>query len=48
LFHHITPYPWQSPAFDLQTARRLIEKHGYLRRMGDLEAVDAAIGSKRA
>jgi hypothetical protein len=46
LFHHITPYPWQSPTFDAQEARRLIEKHGYLRRMGDLAAVEQAIGMK--
>jgi hypothetical protein len=44
LFHHITPYPWQSPAVDAQAARRLIEKHGYLRRMADLEVVEQAIG----
>ena len=48
LFHHITPYPWQSSAKDAQEARRLIVKHGYLRRMGDLEAVEQAIGIKRA
>ena len=46
LFHHITPYAWQSPAVDAQEARRLIEKHGYLRRMGDLETVEEAIGIK--
>jgi hypothetical protein len=46
LFHHIKPYPWQSPAFDAQEARRLIEHHGYLRRMADLEVVEAAIGIK--
>jgi tetratricopeptide (TPR) repeat protein len=46
LFHHITPYPWQSPAFDAQEARHLIEKHGYLRRMGDLEVVEEALGIK--
>ena len=43
LFHHITPYPWQTPADDAREARRLIEKHGYLRRMADLEVVEAAI-----
>jgi hypothetical protein len=46
LFHHITPYPWQFPTFDVQEARRLIEKHGYLRRMADLEVVEQAIGMK--
>jgi hypothetical protein len=39
LFHHITPYPWQSPAFDAQEARRLIEQHGYLRRTAELPNV---------
>ena len=45
LFHHITPYPWQSAAFDLKEARRLIEKHGYLRRMPFVEAVEQALGA---
>jgi tetratricopeptide (TPR) repeat protein len=36
-------YPWQSPQHDLAEARRLIEKHGYLRRMGELEDAEAAI-----
>jgi predicted MPP superfamily phosphohydrolase len=44
LFHHITPYPWQSPADDLAAARRLIVKHGYLRRMAQLKATEQAIG----
>lgn len=35
-------YPWKSPAADLAAARRLIEKHGYLRRMGELEDAEAA------
>ena len=30
-------YPWESPQHDLAEARRLIVKHGYLRRMGELE-----------
>ena len=46
LFHHITPYLWQLPTYDAQEARRLIEKHGYLRRMGDLEAVEQALAMK--
>lgn len=46
LFHHSTPYPWQTPALDLQAARQLIEKHGYLRRMAMLEVVERAIGDK--
>ena len=44
LFHHLTHYPWQSAAQDAQEARRLIEKHGYLGRMGQLEALEQAIG----
>ena len=35
-------YPWESPAVDLRAARRLIEKHGYLRRMEELEDAEAA------
>jgi len=35
-------YPWESPAADLAAARRLIEKHGYLRRMEELEDAEAA------
>ena len=35
-------YPWQSPAADLAAARRLIEKHGYLRRLEELEDAEAA------
>ena len=35
-------YPWESPAVDLTAARRLIEKHGYLRRMEELEDAEAA------
>ncbi len=46
LFRHIKPYPWQSPADDVQAARSLIEKHGYLRRMADLEVVEAVIADK--
>ena len=30
------------PAADLAAARRLIEKHGYLRRMEELEDAEAA------
>lgn len=36
-------YPWESPQHDLAEARRLIVKHGYLRRMGELEDVEAAL-----
>ena len=35
-------YPWESPAVDLRAARHLIEKHGYLRRMEELEDAEAA------
>lgn len=38
-------YPWESPAGDLAAARRLIEKHGYLRRMEELE--DAEAGARK-
>ena len=30
-------YPWESPQADLVAARRLIQKHGYLRRLPELE-----------
>jgi tetratricopeptide (TPR) repeat protein len=43
LFHHAKPYPWQSPQHDLAEARRLIVKHGYLRRKEELEDVEAAL-----
>jgi hypothetical protein len=36
-------YPWESPQADLAAARRLIVKHGYLRRMEELEDAEAAI-----
>ena len=35
------PYPWESPTADLAAARRLIEKHGYLRRKEELEDAEA-------
>ncbi|MEO8629991.1 MAG: hypothetical protein ABI612_18085, partial [Betaproteobacteria bacterium] len=35
-------YPWESATADLAAARRLIEKHGYLRRMEELEDAEAA------
>jgi hypothetical protein len=44
LFHHITPYPWQSAAYDLAEARRLIETHGYLRRMPFVAVVEQVPG----
>lgn len=36
LFFRETTYPWKSPQKDLIEARRLIEKHGYLRRESEL------------
>jgi hypothetical protein len=39
----IMKYPWQSPKQDLAEARRLIVKHGYLRRMGELEDAEKAL-----
>jgi hypothetical protein len=44
LFCDHQPYPWRSPTFDLAQARRLIVKHGYLRRMAELEDAERAIG----
>ena len=35
-------YPWESPAADLAAARALIMKHGYLRRLEDLEDAEAS------
>ena len=35
-------YPWESPAADLAAARALIMKHGYLRRLEELEDAEAA------
>ena len=35
-------YPWESPAADLAVARALIMKHGYLRRLEELEDAEAA------
>lgn len=42
LFHAAVPYPWftgpaRGPEDDLADARRLIERHGYWRRKGELE-----------
>ena len=38
-----TPYPWASATEDLSEARRLIEKHGYLRRTEELQDAEAAL-----
>jgi hypothetical protein len=43
LFFRERAYPWQSAQHDLAEARRLIEKHGYLRRKEELEDAEAAI-----
>jgi hypothetical protein len=36
-------YPWESVEHDLAEARRLIEKHGYLRRTEELEDAEEAL-----
>jgi hypothetical protein len=43
LFFREPTYPWQSPQHDLSEARRLIFKHGYLRRKEELEDAEAAL-----
>ena len=43
LFAKSADYPWQSVAHDLAEVRRLIEKHGYLRRKEELEDAEAAL-----
>lgn len=43
LFFRETKYPWISAKHDLAEARRLIFKHGYLRRKEELEDAEAAI-----
>ena len=43
LFFREKAYPWQSPQDDLAEARRLIFKHGYLRRKEELEDAEAAL-----
>ncbi|MSP39140.1 MAG: hypothetical protein EXR70_11670 [Deltaproteobacteria bacterium] len=48
LFFREANYPWESPQKDLAEARRLIEKHGYLRRMEELEDAERAILGKSA
>ena len=46
LFFREAQYPWESPQHDLAEARRLIYKHGYLRRVDELTDEEAAINSK--
>ena len=36
-------YPWESPQTDLAEARRLIYKHGYLRRKEEFEDAEQAL-----
>jgi hypothetical protein len=43
LFFREAEYPWQSPQHDLAEARRLIFKHGYLRRKEELEDAEGLI-----
>ena len=43
LFFREATYPWESPQHDLAEARRLIFKHGYLRRKEELEDAEAAL-----
>jgi Mrp family chromosome partitioning ATPase/tetratricopeptide (TPR) repeat protein len=43
LFFREAMYPWESPQHDLAEARRLIFKHGYLRRKEELEDAEAAL-----
>jgi hypothetical protein len=46
LFCREASYPWESPQADLDEARRLIKKHGYLRRKEELEDAEAVILQK--
>jgi hypothetical protein len=43
-----TAYPWKSPQADLIEARRLIYKHGYLRRKEELEDAEQALCGAKA
>jgi hypothetical protein len=43
LFGRETHYPWKSARADLGAARKLIEKHGYLRRKEELEDAERAL-----
>jgi hypothetical protein len=43
LFFREAAYPWESPQNDLAEARRLIYKHGYLRREEELKDAEAAL-----
>ncbi len=46
LFHAVSPYPWTSWQHDLTEARRLIVKHGYGRRLPELEDAEKALAPK--
>ena len=43
LFFREAKYPWESPQHDLAEAKRLIFKHGYLRRKQELEDAEAVV-----
>ncbi|MEO8382801.1 MAG: hypothetical protein ABI779_24295, partial [Acidobacteriota bacterium] len=43
LFFREAQYPWESPKHDLAEARRLIFKHGYLRREEELKDAERSI-----
>jgi hypothetical protein len=43
LFFREATYPWESAQYDLEEARRLIFKHGYLRRKEELQDAEAAL-----
>jgi hypothetical protein len=47
LFFRAKPYPWQFPQHDLAESRRLIVKHGYLRRKEELEDAEGFILGNR-
>jgi hypothetical protein len=48
LFFREKPYPWESPQHDLAEARRLIFKHGYLRRKEEFEDAEGSILGARS
>jgi hypothetical protein len=47
LFFREAKYPWQSPKRDLAEARRLIVKHGYLRRAEELKDAEDVVLPRR-
>ncbi|WP_051604181.1 SEFIR domain-containing protein [Methylobacter tundripaludum] len=44
LFNIIKPYPWHSQQTDLYEARRLIELHGYGKRLAELQDLERLLG----